>query len=350
MDPILDYYAINIIDIWPYERSMFFNEKTTEERIQLVEKKTIKAIIDSANLQQHVEGKSRVEPFTDLKRYDSGEHDGYWVRRLQKWDRASGNVYERVALDFFLHQDAFYSFTQDIEIDLSNEDFDFWFSLKLNQFDSGLKHLNEFLDYQLKINFQANRRKFNDHLQNVVIQYLDEILTNRVIQVVNNWCNKGIDETNPYQHYTSDYRTFCFLEISKDSTFIQRGYVLLAVSDLLTELQRQGFIDKELKANQFIKFFGSGSLTKDERFKWLKSNDSLKRFVLKMSKSDMIVTLKNKDKWLIARDCFIRRKGEELIEYDPENLENSSGKNSHATDSLEKMIIDFLDAIKKTPN
>jgi hypothetical protein len=347
MEPILDYYNINIIDIWPYERILFFNEKTTEERILLVEKKTIKLIIENSNLQENT---SKVKPFTDLKRYDSGEHEGYWVQHLYQWDRAFNNVQERIALNYFLYQDSFYSFTQEIEINLTHEDFDFWFALKLNQYDSGLKQLNNFLDYHLKSTFRNENKKYNSFLQNVIMQFEEGIITKKIVQYVQSRINLYNDETNLYQLYTSEYRTFCFLELSKDSSFIQKGHVLVAVTELLNDLKKSGFIDPELKAAQFLKLFGTVRINNEERFKWLESNDTLKRFVLKIVNSGIIVGLPNKDKWLIVRDCFIRHKNKELFDYDPKKLENSSGNNSLLTDSLNKMTDDFIKAIEKTPN
>jgi hypothetical protein len=161
--------------------------------------------------------------------------------------------------------------------------------------------------------------------------------------------NLIIEEINPFHQYTGDYRTLCLKQLLTDSTFLEKAEVLLAISDLLKELKKQKFIKSDLIVTEFIKLFGTGRLTSEERFIWLKSNFTLKRFVLIITNSGIIVPLKDKDKWLIAANCFVKSKNEELLEYDPEKLENSRGSDSLDTDGLHRMINEFVDLIKKTP-
>jgi hypothetical protein len=347
MEPILDYYAINIIDIWPYERSLFFNEKTTEERVLLVEKKTIKVIIDAANLQQHVEGKSPVEPFTDLKRYDSGEHDGYWIQRLQRWDRASGNSYERIALDFFLHQDAFYSFTQDIEIDLTNEDFDFWFSLKLRQYDVNIKHLSKFLDFQLNSTFKDDIPKMREFLKLLLIQYEDEILPPKVVRILNDWTNNL--KENPDIQVHAELKNESIIEVHK--TFyldIVRDQPRILVSnnaffEALALLKKNILISENTNFEQFRRIFQSKALEENELIQWEGSLIELKWFVQQICRKGICSHINGIEKWYVAMHCFmIKNNDKQWVKID----KYTKISNANGAKTKQPILIEFGKKLK----
>ena len=340
MDPILNYYAINIIDIWPYERSLFFNEKTTEERIQLVEKKTIKAIIDAANLRQHVEGKSRVEPFTDLKRYDSGEHDGYWVQRLQKWDRALGNVYERIALDFFLNQDAFYSFTQDIEIDLSNEDFDFWFSLKLTQYDENVKYLSPFLDFHLTSTFKDDFPKMGEFLKYLLCQHEDELLPTRVVSILKDWINNL--KENPDSQVHNELKNEPVIEVHK--TFyldIVRDQPRILISnneflEALALLKKKKLLSEDTNLEQFRQIFQSKALEDNNLIHWTGTLIELKWLVQEICREGVCGHIIGVEKWQVAQHCFVIKNKERWVKIDKyTKISNASGANKNKSAIIE---------------
>jgi hypothetical protein len=346
MEPILDYYAINIIDIWPYERSLFFNKKTTEERVLLVEKKTIRVIIDVANLQQHVEGESPVEPFTDLKRYDSGEHDGYWVQRLQRWDRASGNSYERIALDFFLHQDAFYSFTQDIEIDLTNEDFDFWFSLKLTQYDVNIKHLSQFLDFQLNSTFKDDIPKMREFLKLLLVQYEDEILPPKVVRILNDWTNNL--KENPDSHVQAElknesiievHKTF-YLDIVRDQPSILQSNIELIEAFKL--LKNTKLISEDTNFEQFRGIFQLKALDENNLIHWTGTLIELKWLVQEICREGVCSHINGLEKWQVAQQCFVIKHKNQWVKIDIyTKISNASG-----ADKNKSKIIEFGQKLK----
>lgn len=346
MEPILDYYAINIIDIWPYERSLFFNEKTTEERVLLVEKKTIKVIVDAANLQQHVEGKSPVEPFTDLKRYDSGEHDGYWVQRLQRWNRASGNSYERIALDYFLHQDAFYSFTQDIEIDLTNEDFDFWFSLKLTQYDVNIKHLSQFLDFQLNSTFKDDIPKMREFLKLLLIQYEDEILPPKVVTILNDWTNNLKENLDSQVHaelknesIIEVHKTF-YLDIVRDQPSILQSNIELIEAFKL--LKNTKLISEDSNFEQFRGIFQLKALDENNLIHWTGTLIELKWLVQEICREGICSHINGIEKWQVAQHCFVIKHKNQWVKIDRyTKISNASG-----ADKNKSKIIEFGQKLK----
>lgn len=347
MEAILDYYALNIIDLWPYERSLFFNKKTTEERIQFVEKKTIKVIIDAAKLQQHVEGKSRVEPFTDLKRYDSGEHVEYWVQRLHKWDRASGSINERIALDFFLHQDAFFSFTQDIEIDLSNEDFDFWFSLKLTQYDKNIKYLSHFLDFHLTSTFKDDVPKMYEFLKLLINQHEDEILPIRVVNILKDWLNnlkekpKGdVHKEIINQPKVEIHKTF-YLDIVRDQPSILNSNNELI--EAFTLLKKNKLISEHTNFEQFRRIFQLKALDENNFIHWTGTLIELKWLVQEICSEGLCSHINGIEKWQIAMHCFmIKNKDNQWVKID----EYTKISNANGSKTKKSIIIEFGKKLK----
>lgn len=310
MEPILDYFDINIIDIWPYERSLFFNEKTSSERIQLVEKRTIKVIIDEANLQHHLKGKPRVEPFTDIKRYDSGEHQEYWVQRLQRWNSAFANVHERIALDYFLEGDAFYSFTQDIQIDSSREDFDFWFSLKLVQYQENVKYLSSFLDFHLSSTFNNDNLKMRSFLQLLLYQYEHEILPSKVVILLKNWANnlkEKIDrlvqrEAKDENKDSNTHKTF-YLDIVRDQPKILKSNNEFI--EALALLKKNKLINKNTNLEQFRLIFQSKALEENELIQWEGSLIELKWLIQQICREGICSHINGIEKWQVALHCFM---------------------------------------------
>lgn len=346
MEPILDYYAINIIDIWPYERSLFFNKRTSLDRIQLVEKRTIKVIIDAANLDQHVEGKSPVEPFTDLKRYDSGEHDEYWVQRLQRWNSAFGNVYERIALDYFLEGDAFYSFTQDIQIDLSREDFDFWFSLKLVQYQENVKYLSSFLDFHLTSTFNDDIAKIRAFLSLLLCQYEDEILPKRVVSILKDWLNKLKENQDSQVHnevknepVVEVHKTF-YLDIVRDQPSILHSNNELI--EAFTLLKKNKFISEDTNFEQFRRLFQLKALDESNLIHWTGTLIELKWLVQEICREGVCSHINGVEKWQVAQQCFVIKHKNQWVKIDKyTKISNASG-----ADKNKSKIIEFGQKLK----
>ena len=334
MEPILDYYAINIIDIWPYERSLFFNEKTTSDRIQLVEKRTIKVIIEEANSQQQVEGKPRVEPFTDLKRYDSGEHDEYWVQRLQRWNSVSGNVYERIALDYFLEGDAFYSFTQDIQINLSREDFDFWFSLKLVQYQENVKYLSSFLDFHLTSTFNDDIAKTRAFLSLLLCQYEDEILPKRVVSILKDWLNNLKENQDSQVH-----KTF-YLDIVCDQPRILQSNIEFIEAFKL--LKNNKLISEDTNLEQFRGIFQLKALDENNLIHWTGTLIELKWLVQEICREGVCSHINGLEKWQVAQHCFVIKQKNQWVKIDKyTKISNASG-----ADKNKSKIIEFGQKLK----
>ncbi len=350
MEPLYDYLAINTLDVWSFESREYLSGKRTDEQIYNLQNILERQILISRREQINRNQRVTIEPIITIKDYDQGINKEYWVRHVNDLLGAK-TLSDRVNLGFFnvLDQglDSFFSFEQNLEIDITNDQFDFWFALKLSQFDTGLKHIPTFLEYQLKKNFEMDKKSFDDFLQIIEVQYTDEIISNRVMKIIRIWIIKKYEEQNRYGQYLGKNRTFCFNKLKEDSLFTEKSDVLIIVTDFLDALRRSSFIDSKIKGKEFIRFFEPKEFEQQDRFEWLESNDLLKRFILQLANSGVIVTLKGKDKWLIARDCFVKKRNNEISNYDPEKLENSSGKESSKSELLEKEIKNFVAKIKK---
>lgn len=351
MEPIYEYLEINTKDIWPFEADSYLKSQRTDEQIYNLRNILEHLIVSKRSIQVDNNQLITIQPFVTIEDYDNGLAKEYWVRHINELSETKSQA-DRVRLGYFniLDRkgiDSFFSYEQDIEIDKTNDQFDFWFALKLSQYDKGLKHIPTFLEYQLKRNFEMDKKSFDDFLQIIEVQYTDEIISNRVMKIVRNWIIKKYEEQNRYGQYLGKNRTFCFNKLKEDSLFTEKSEVLIIVTDFLDALRRSSFIDSKLKGKEFIRFFEPKEFEQQERFEWLESNDLLKRFILQLANSGVIVTLKGKDKWLIARDCFVKKRNNEISNYDPEKLENSSGKESSKSELLEKEIKNFVAKIKK---
>ena len=131
---------IETLDIWSIERELFLKDLSSEKRIELVEDKLIGQILSKKAHQERRGDSVKIEPFTDLKRYDSGEHKGYYDR-YERQLREAQTTKERIALNIFQVRNSFYSLDENFRIEF-DDDFDFWFALKVSQYDYGLKHVD----------------------------------------------------------------------------------------------------------------------------------------------------------------------------------------------------------------
>ena len=190
MEPNVTYLEINSLDIWEFERDLFFSDNGSIKRVENVESKLIDLIIRCHDRQIKDKNNQKIESITDLKKLDSGDHSsGYYERYVRNWRTGLGDKRERIAISIFQMQDAFYSLYQNIDVELSEETFDYWFTLKLSQFDFGVKHIADFLDYQLKTTFNSDVKKFHEFLDLLLLQYSNDILSDRVREVLGKWKN-----------------------------------------------------------------------------------------------------------------------------------------------------------------
>ena len=181
----LEHYRIDTIDIWEYERALYLNGKTSDEKISQLKNRLEQIIVYTNDWQNKADSLVTVQPFTDVKRYDSGEHQGYFDRHLNDLIN-SKSLRESVALNYFMVKNEMFSFIQKIFINPNHENFDYWFCLKLSQYSEGLKYINDFLNTILHEMFQKDCIYFFSFLEVSLMQF-EDLLSTKVVKYVNIW-------------------------------------------------------------------------------------------------------------------------------------------------------------------
>lgn len=163
-------YEINLKDIIEYERSMIKLAKTSD-RLGLKILNNIETVIFNKR-----------EPVFGLKDYD--RNDKYYRDYKEVHEDALSDVLERFKLNFFfINGDCFY-YDENIVIDNTFLNFDFWFVLKLRQYEFRLSEIKNFLKFQLTTNFNGSIIEFVDFLKFKINKQTD-ILDIGVIETVN---------------------------------------------------------------------------------------------------------------------------------------------------------------------
>lgn len=172
MDTIENFknYDVDIADIWFCERNYFFSkEHDLTFASKLLNK--IQPIIS-------IYGK----PSYGIEMCESG--DSYYGRQYAAYVRSLDSFEKQFALDFFFAQDKCFEYNNPIIIPRTNNDFSFWFALKLRQYDGRILEIDNFLNSHLKKSFRKNRTDFIRHLKLCIRQYPD-LVSAKVIDTVN---------------------------------------------------------------------------------------------------------------------------------------------------------------------
>ncbi|MDA9986595.1 hypothetical protein N9E11_01055 [Crocinitomicaceae bacterium] len=350
MEPNVTYLEINSLDIWEFERDLFFSDNGSIKRVENVESKLIDLIIRCHDRQIKDKNNQKIESITDLKKLDSGDHSsGYYERYVRNWRTGLGDKRERIAISIFQMQDAFYSLYQNIDVELSEETFDYWFTLKLSQFDFGVKHIADFLDYQLKTTFNSDVKKFHEFLDLLLLQYSNDILSDRVREVLGKWKNieppnNAVDSSSTPElseierEYVGDFRTFVMKKVDSDLRYFKREENETALNAFWNELIHGGFIQKP-SIEHLEAIFKPGKIKKENRLIWKRSIKTLSEFVKKIMETNTIVELDGVDHWLVTIDCFVLRNSKE-IKF--ESIYKPQNEASKLKGEIESIVEEFI--------
>ncbi|GAA0743100.1 hypothetical protein [Gaetbulibacter jejuensis] len=172
-----DYYNIEIADIWQHEHEQFLVGNTSD--------RLAKTIIDKA--EEIIIRKGEVNFTVDLGVNVPKTDKTYYLRHLNDFKRDSKSLNGRYDLNYFFNKHSCYQYEQNIIIKPESFDFDFWFALKLRQYDSKLIEISNFLNFQLESSFNNNPSEILDFLKIVTKQFKDDLLSDRVIEIVEDW-------------------------------------------------------------------------------------------------------------------------------------------------------------------
>jgi len=342
-------YTIDTIDIWPYEAEQFLSENRSDEHILHLKSIIETLIIKTRKEQIQLNKTITIEPFVTVDDYDNDSNKEYWLRHVKEFKNAT-SLKDQVRLHYFniLDKgiDSFFSLKQEIIIDRKNDDFDFWFALKLGQYKVGLKYLNKFLKYQFEESFQSNIKNYKSFLHILMKQYKNEILNDDIIELTNEWLSMNflitIDPENIDEKpkLTGQISTFYLKKIEDKPLFLERGDGLICIQEILFSLKNEKFIDYETDLKAFIKIFKGKALSEMEKIVWIGTKVELRWFVELIIKKNICLEIKGIDKWLIAQKCFSYQKKDRTIEAINNYLSISEarGDKMHRKEILNKIL------------
>lgn len=333
MEPCYDYLEINIFDIWQYERQCFLSSKTDQEHMQKLTSKIQNKIYS------HFENKKPisvskpnkiVEPFTRRVLEESGGDKDNFNRYINEWNkRVTEGLRVLVALDYFLIKDCFFEYNYDIIVDAKEEDFKYWFCLKLSQYQLNNDKLTDFLEYQYKLNFNEDLKKFKVFLKFSFIQQENVLFTQKFVETILEW-TKGLRSDNPKETPKTYY-----LDIVRNQPNILNSNLFF--QELFFKLKKNKYVSDDTKYDQFLLIFKNNQLKQEEKIKWTGTMKQLKTFIESFCKQDICSLIEGVEKWKVATYCFQRKfKGNWIDIPNYKTISESSGS-IESTKEIEEM-------------
>ncbi len=149
------YYKIDLGDVWEYEREKFIagetNEKLAQKILDLIQLFVIKHGVPSFG--------------QEMNAIDSK----YYERNVSEYHGADLRM--KYALNYFIHKNDCYEYNQTILFTGKEEEFPFFFALKMRQYNDNLFEVNSFLKNQLSTSFDDDRVSYSKFLRICLFQF-----------------------------------------------------------------------------------------------------------------------------------------------------------------------------------
>lgn len=343
IEPNVTYYVVNTMDVWEFERELFFSDQGSIKRVESVESKLIDFIVRCHDRHIRDSNNQKIDSITDLKKLDSRTHSsGYFERYVRNWNTALKDTRERIALSIFPLQDGYFNLYQNIDVVPKEETFDFWFTLKLSQYDYALKYLEGFLNFQLGQNFKSKIQHFDKFLNTIVLQYEGEYLSPRLVLLINNWLvesqykvEKEIEEKTllPSESLETNedgeliHKTFLLDIVNNQPSIINnaKNKSTIELMEGFTKLKNDKLLFGDVKWNEFKLIFQMEGLK--DKIKWDGTLVELKWLIQEICKPGLCSHLENGlEKWKVAQECFLVKGKEGWVEIDSyKQISNANG-------------------------
>ena len=315
-----NYYKIDIADIWQYEHDQFLNGRTSEVLARRIIDKAEDLIIRKGEVSFNVNFDANV----------SEKNRSYYFRNINDYSKASKTLKGRYNINFFFNKDSCYEFAQHIIIKQEDPNFDFWFALKLRQYDSKLTELKNFLEFQLEGTFNRKSVKFFDFLKLEMKQFQDTIFNDRITETVDSWL-KGKNSLN--RKIRGKYASLKLKELDSNPNYFQKNKY--AFHGVFNKLKEKDFIHKDSLFTDFKRIFKDGLVPESKRIVWTGSNKELHWFMNYLVKDLKKVELHENDIWLVAVKCFIDEDGKD---FKTDQLRKARGDNYKRQKLLESIL------------
>jgi hypothetical protein len=176
------YYEIDVSDIWAYEQEQFMEGKSSREHAQ--------KLLDLA--QQYIIKKAI--PLFGNSMSDNGTDSDkvYYSGKIVEYHKSLPSLEDLYRIDYFFHKYDCYDYNHEVILKFKDQDFPFFFLLKLRQYDENLFELNNFLKFQLRKSFNNNATRFTDFLT-IVLLDRDGFLNENIKTLINKFINEMLE-------------------------------------------------------------------------------------------------------------------------------------------------------------
>lgn len=330
--PCFTYFSIDIGDIWDFESKLFLNSGDNEQLIAAALEKIRTKIIKNVKPTITYDGSQFSE---DSVRYYSSKIERFLI---------ATNLETIVSLGYFVSRDDLYEYGHQILIEKEDADFDYWFALKLRQYDLGLKYINDFLNEHLENSFESNKTVFKEFLELVLLQYEDLPISNKVNLQLQKFIDTFLKEvpetkeskisvkTNKRPRSLGNFNSFKLVALrSNPRYFLTKKH---EIKEVFHDLIDYGFIKEKSSFCTFEKIFSNQKVTKDKRLVWVGKYIYLKLFIRFLLTAKKIEPMGN-NHWLILTQCFVDEDGKEL---DIIKVSKANGGTKNRIERLESIL------------
>lgn len=318
----LDDYNIELSNIWHHEKEIFLDG--------LQQKEQNKYIIDQKDNMIDLYHKAISLCLYYGKSYLTKVKSGNTYLEFQKIYKEKKSFKERINLGWFDFKGALYYLPQTIIIPREDEDFHFFFALKVDQYDVDVFKLDRFIGYQLEINFDWDTTDLMVFLENLIVQY--DFISKKVRKKLKNLITdiKKLPQPSPGEKESVS-------KISKTKRTFDGSYVLIASKtdpnhfiknnrkfvNIFDRLREQDYIHKETSFTQFKTLFSENPVLPENRIHWTGKSVDLKALIDYLCKNNKIEK-PNSGIWKLTSQCFIDKNKKE---FNPRRLGNSVPSN-----------------------
>ncbi len=323
-EPLFTHFQINTLDIWDFERDCFLNpgiefKNFSQQRIMetLIEKVRDISI-------------SKTSPFTTYDGYLEGSKDTkrYYESKVNQLNRAC-DFSDYIGLEFFFSRNDGYSYRVNYEILSKEEDFAYWFSLKLRQYELGVRYIPEFLKHHLSYSFddyeisyidflnvqvlrQYHNIFFSDRVSDTVKEYVDTLFVSLKNQIAKDEPEvKNEKSIGKRPKSREEFNSYRLTILQKEPAYLNSHST--DFYDAFHLLIKHNFIkaDPDFDFERFTKIFSGRGLSKSKRIIWSENNIYLKLFVRYLLQTKKIEPMGNEN-WRTTVKCFLDKNGNEF--------------------------------------
>ncbi|MBL4653294.1 MAG: hypothetical protein JKY53_10590, partial [Flavobacteriales bacterium] len=295
METNYNYFKIDTADIWEYERALFLNGKSSKEHAGSILSDIQLIITNNAS------------PVFGLDNYDRGDqqYKKYYESRVTQFTESLNNTEELYRIEFFFMRDGCYQYDYSIILTPSQKDFEFWFALKLRQYENKISTIDDFLTYQLQQSFNDDVKTFSRFLNLNIRQYRDSFFNEKITDTVSEWMddykteNKESEQSKKQSSSNTDERkiegeihSLLLKKLVDNPKYFQDN--INEFTGVLVKLKNEQFVHQSTDLDVFKAMFRNKKITSEKRIVWIGTVKELQWFMKYLVyESKKVADLKN---------------------------------------------------------